>query len=209
MNIIRRYSSGGVHQKFKNSMACVSSQAMILTAGFKGPATSSLHGMTLSSVCSLSVYPNPLLQFNLHLPSYTSKTLHENDGVVAIHLLSATPAASKLGRIFASGIKKDNGIKSKGEENDGEIFHEMATPFNNIPKHSWEYFNLTQYKIPILKESERIFICCKKNVIEIDNHEIWVVEVQEILENTSHHTGGLLYYNRAFHRTGEVIDEQI
>lgn len=205
MNIIRAYSTKNIHQQFKNSMAGVASQAMILTAGFKNPPKT-LHGMTLSSVCSLSVYPNPLLQFNLHLPSYTSKTLHDNDGVVAIHLLKASPTASELGRIFACGIKTDNVIKTKGEEKDGEIFHEMATPFNNISKDAWEMFQLSNYKIPILKESERIFICRKKNVIEIENHEIWVVEVIEIIENSSDRTGGLIYYNRAFHTVGDVIN---
>lgn len=215
MHFFRRYSVKAVdtalQSKFKDSMSRVSSQAMVLTAGFKNTKSidrvQSLHGMTLSSVCSLSVYPTPLLQFNLHLPSYTSQTLHENEGVIALHLLLSSPLASKLGRVFASGIKHNRVIRSEGEEKDGEVFHEMATPFKNIEADHWKFITFGEYKIPILNESERIFICNKKTVLEIDNHELWVVNVVDIIENKQEKTGGLLYYNRAFHKIGDVIEE--
>ncbi|EGV65720.1 hypothetical protein PSN45_003496 [Yamadazyma tenuis] len=192
-------------------MSRVASQAMILTAGFKNhpssnpsPLIKSLHGMTLSSVSSLSVYPSPLLSFNLHLPSYTSKTLNENNGYVAIHLLTSSRESSRLGRIFASGIKRS---VSTNEDEDGEPFHEMATPFKNLQPSEWEMINFEDYQIPILKESECIFVCKKRKVLEIDNHEIWVVNVLDIIENQEQKTGGLVYFNRSFHKVGETLDE--
>lgn len=211
MNYLHRYSirrlhhQANVEHKFKDAMSRVASQAMILTAGFKNEpphkhVTKSLHGMTLSSVCSLSVFPKPLLQFNLQLPSYTSKTLHENDGMVAIHILPSTPEAGKLGRIFASGIKSTKTV-------DGEIFHEMATPFKKIDRNSWEFIQFQGYTVPILKHSERIFLCNKKTVLEIDKHEIWVTNVLDVIEKNIGKTGGLIYFDRAFHKVGDSVEK--
>lgn len=211
--------------EFKATMARISSQAMILTAGVKGfttndtsmlsnTALSKLHGMTLSSVCSLSVYPNPLLQFNLHLPSYTSQTIQENgSGYLALHLLPPTSKSVTLSRIFASGIKRDpKHFESTGD--DGSVFHEMTTPFKQISNDDYKIFDIDgEHKIPILKELERIFICSRKEVFEIDNHEIWVVNVLQILKPNENYltekskTGGLLYYKRGFHKVGASLSE--
>lgn len=209
-------------EEFKHAMSRISSQAMILTAGIPNvPSNSSdninvLHGMTLSSVCSLSVYPKPLLQFNLHLPSYTSKALHDNEGYLAIHLLPPTSKSVRLSRIFASGIKVDpkhfnvNPIKN----DDGSIFHEMTTPFNDISQNDYTLYEVNDnYKIPIINELERVFICNKEKVFEIDNHEIWVVNVSKILKPNENYdsdhskTGGLLYYKRGFHKIGTSLQE--
>lgn len=214
--------------EFKATMARISSQAMILTAGVKGSLAddtsshsatdlSQFHGMTLSSVCSLSVYPNPLLQFNLHLPSYTSQTLKENgSGYLALHLLPPTSKAVTLSRIFASGIKRDpkHFDATKTTNDDGSVFHEMTTPFKQISTDDYSIFDIdADHKIPIIKELERIFICSKKQVFEIDNHEIWVVNVLQILKPNEKYlserskTGGLLYYKRGFHKVGESLSE--
>ena len=126
--------SGSLLPDFCSAMARIGSQAMILTAPYRNDSQSTsknptLHGMTLSSVCSLSVSPTPLLSFNLHLPSYTSKSLHERDSSMAIHLMPPTANAVKLGRIFASGVKKKTGTdeisfqKNEKEQKDCEVFH--------------------------------------------------------------------------------------
>lgn len=198
---------------------------MILTAGFDvaSKCKASLHGMTLSSVCSLSINPIPLLQFNLHLPSYTSQSLHENDGILAIHLLPPTPKAVRLGRIFASGIKRETRKsnftyldKTAQELKDGDVFHEMTTPFNNILNEDWKEYNFTDtLSLPIINEAERVFICRKRRVFEIDSHEIWAVEVLNIICPNHHYniahnddkTGGLLYFDRSFHRVGNALGE--
>ncbi|CUM56675.1 unnamed protein product [Debaryomyces fabryi] len=223
---IRLYSSGSQFRElFKSSMSRISSQAMILTAGFDATTRNktSLHGMTLSSVCSLSTSPIPLLQFNLHLPSYTSQSLHENNGILAIHLLPPTPKAVRLGRIFASGVKRETKKlnytyldTSEQELEDGDVFHEMTTPFNNISNDDWKEYKFTdKLSIPIIKEAERVFICKKRQVFEVDSHEIWAVEVLEITSpnnnyNIAHNedkTGGLLYYDRSFHKIGDALRE--
>lgn len=198
---------------------------MILTAGFDATTRNktSLHGMTLSSVCSLSINPTPLLQFNLHIPSYTSQSLHENSGILAIHLLPPTPKAVRLGRIFASGVKRETQKlnytyldKSEQELKDGDVFHEMTTPFSNISNDDWKEYKFTdKLSIPILNEAERVFICQKRRVFEIDSHEIWAIEVLNIISpnnqynitNNDDKKGGLLYYDRSFHKVGEALSE--
>ena len=244
---VRFYSYKPSHANFfKQAMASIGSQAMILTSAtsigsknteiknslshFQSSSGNdvtlekpnpgmdidpkSLHGMTLSSVSSLCVVPHCLLQFNLHLPSYTSHSLH-NCGYLAIHVLPPSANSVKLGRIFAKGIKYDN---TKGEEKlaptsqelqDGQIFHEMTSPFTEIPCTEWSFKSINEHvKVPILNESETIFICKTQQSFDVDNHEIWVVHVLEIIRNTNYtKSGGLLYFNRGFHRIGSILHE--
>ncbi|KAK6454658.1 flavin reductase like domain-containing protein [Scheffersomyces xylosifermentans] len=184
---------------------------MILTAAT--PNHQELHGMTLSSVCSLAVFPNPLLEFNLHLPSYTSQAIHENR-YLAIHLLPPTSKSAFLSRVFASGVKKDkigSELASTTEElKDGEVFHEMTTPFTRLPKSDYNFHKVDdKISIPILKESEIIFICKLSKTLEVENHEIFVVDVLKIIQNEEYKnsTGGLLYFNRGFHKIGSLVTE--
>lgn len=191
---------------FKAAMARVSSQAMILTAAANGET---LHGMTLSSVCLLSVQPRPLLQFNLHLPSYTSAALHRN-GAMAIHVMPPTHTLVMLGRKFASGVKRDPEHFSVSPD-DGETFHEKTTPFSDIPDHYTLHLPRPGVSIPVLRELEVAFICKTHSVFAVDSHEMWVVHVEDILfPNKRFHdtpSGGLLYYDRGFHAVGAPLKE--
>ncbi|KAI5951984.1 hypothetical protein KGF54_005059 [Candida jiufengensis] len=182
-------------------MSKLASQAMILTSSTTKEEIKTLHGMTLSSVVSLSVYPKPFLQFNLHLPSYTSISLKENK-YCAIHLMSPTQESSKIARIFAKGNKL------KQQDEDGEVFHEMTTPFNELTDKDYEYYKINdKVEIPILKTGvESIFICKVDQFIPIHDHEIWIIEVIKILNFNDKKTGGLLYYNRGFHKIGESVE---
>lgn len=222
----RSYSTCNITSQFKSAMSRVSSQAMILTAGTRRRGnereTSKLHGMTLSSVCSVSVYPKPLLQFNIHLPSYTSTSLHDTDGVLALHLMPPTQKSVTLGRIFASGIKKETkktnpySFSVTGKELvDGDVFHEMTTPFNNIDRKEWFTYDFDELvSIPILEEAERVFVCRKHAVFSVSSHEIWVLEVVKILTPRKHieinndtKSGGLIYFNRNFHKIGDSLPD--
>lgn len=196
-----------LQEAFKHAMARISSQAMILTAGCKSPKLI-LHGMTLSSVCSLSVHPNPLLQFNLHLPSYTSSSLHDS-GLLCLHLMPPSLKSVFLARTFAAGVKRDKKHFDVKPE-DGDLFHEMTTPFAHIPKDSYLLHKHGDGYVPVLGELEKAFVCSKKAVFPVDNHEIWVVQVEDILlpnQSASTNAGGLLYFQRGFHRVGKSLAE--
>lgn len=202
-----RLASAELRNLFKSSMARVSSQAMVLTAGFED-ASKPLHGMTLSSVCSLSVFPTPMLQFNLHLPSYTSSALHANDGL-CLHIMPPTQRSVFLGRTFASGVKKDP-EHFDVKPDDGDVFHEMTTPFSCIDANDYTFHEISpSVLVPVLSELEVAFVCQKSRVFTVDSHEIWVVKVVEVLfpNGRPDRTGGLLYFDRGFHKVGGAIRE--
>lgn len=204
---LRRLSSTASEQ-FREAMSRVASQSMILTAGAK-PGHSPLHGMTLSSVSSLAVSPSQLLLFNLHLPSYTSQALQENGGLLALHVMPPTAKAAALGRRFAAGIKRDpTHFDSPGD--DGESFHEMTTPFKGLDGEYTMHNAAGGVQIPILRELEVTFVCEKHTLLKVENHEIWVVKVHEILhpnKAASEYSGGLLYFQRGFHKIGDFVAE--
>ena len=132
--MLRKYSTSCLLESFRLAMGRVSSQAMILTSATSN--LNELHGMTLGSVCSLSVFPSPLIQFNLHLPSYTSSELHKHK-YLALHVLPPTKNSVHLSRIFAKGVKLNKGAKlapTKEEKIDGQVFHEMTKPFTRLQK---------------------------------------------------------------------------
>lgn len=198
-------ASSALKNTFKSAMARVAAPAMILTAGARLPFDV-LHGMTLSSVNSLSVHPTPLLLFNMHLPSYTSASLHQNR-YMAIHLLPPSKESVQLGRKFASGVKQDP-THFKVNSKDGD-FQEMTTPFSEF-----ENYELYETKdgvfVPILNELEVAFICSKKTHLTVDDHEIWVVNVENVIrpnKNIQDPSGGILYFDRGFHMIGDSLSE--
>lgn len=116
---------------YKESMSRIGSQAMILTSAISrrknlsigdtkfnadastsindentktGIPISDLHGLTLSSVVSLSVKPRTLIQFNLQVPSSTSSKLHQHEWF-AIHLLPPNENSVRLARNFSRGVR--------------------------------------------------------------------------------------------------------
>lgn len=205
-------------KKFKDCMSAISSQAMILTAPVKSPLSSSslpppssispseLHGMTLSSVASLTLNPQPLLQFNLQVPSITSEKLHDLK-IFAFHILPPNNNSVRLARIFSKGINS----KPIKDPISGELIH--TKPFMNLSENEWDLFNFKdKINLPILKNSEKIIICEKFKVFKIYNHEIWVCSIKDIINNIDidgEKTGGLLYFNRKFHKIGDSLKEPI
>lgn len=207
-------------QEFKDAMSTVGSQAMILTASFRGEINiNKMHGTTLGSVSSLTVYPEPIIQFNIQIPSATSKSMHENT-YMALHMLSPSVDSVKLARNFSLGSKYINKTQHlKHHENSSQF----TTPFERIENEQWDLFeNIIHNErpdafhidndlhLPILtKNSERILICEKYKVFQVYNHEIWTCRVKDILINVDEDTktGGLLYFNRNFHNIGNPLHD--
>lgn len=198
-------AANALKSTFKSAMARVASPAMILTAG-ASLASEVLHGMTLSSVNSLSVHPTPLLLFNMHLPSYTSASLHKT-GHMALHLMPPSQESVLLGRKFASGVKQDPS-HFKLNSKDGD-FQEMTTPFSGFDDFTY-YETKDGVLVPIINELEVAFICSTRTQYEIDNHEIWVVNVDDVIrpnQNIIKPSGGILYFDRGFHKVGPPLSE--
>lgn len=202
---------------------------MILTSSFSGtPNISKMHGTTLSSVSSLTVHPEPILQFNIQVPSATAKFMHENK-YLALHILKPSNESVQLARNFSLGSRYINKMlqtpQSQQHSTAGNKIPTSlhTTPFDRINADQWELFEDVKnqrpefnFKIesdlhlPILtKDSERILICQKYRVFKVYNHEIWTCKVKDILVNIEDDikTGGLLYFNRKFHHVGDALLE--
>ncbi|QLQ80216.1 hypothetical protein HG537_0D02170 [Torulaspora globosa] len=184
--------------KFRECMSKIANQAMVLSAASKNVVPHKLfRGLTISSLTSLSLKPEPLIQFNLQLPSFTSEALHQT-GFFAVHLLKPNSTSIKLAREFSKGAI----INEKDQT------YSPTRPFENLVEneHYVTYkIEGTDLVVPLLKNSERVLICQKKDVFQIGDHEIWVGQIEDIIVNEAQPTGGLLYCNRKYHSLGEKI----
>lgn len=202
-NFVRLQSTISKHlitqEKFKECMGKIANQAMILSSASKNSVPHELfRGLTLSSVTSLSLKPQPLIQFNLQLPSFTSEALHETQ-CFAVHLLKPNAMSIQLARNFSKGAIK----------NEIDSTFSPTKPFQDlVPHEHYDTYQLegTDLVIPILKNSERVLICQKKDVFRVGDHEIWVGQIEDIIVNENNITGGLLYCNRNFHILGNKIN---
>lgn len=182
-----------------------------------------MHGTTLSSVSSLTVHPEPIVQFNIQIPSATSRSLHSHK-YLALHILSPSQESVKLARNFSLGSKYINSQKKMdSSEATTEPAAKFTTPFERINADQWDLFEnvihnerpellplRTDVHLPILtKGSERILICEKYKIFQVYNHEIWTCKVKDILVNVKDgsKTGGLLYFNRNFHHVGSALTD--
>ncbi|CDO93934.1 unnamed protein product [Kluyveromyces dobzhanskii CBS 2104] len=206
----RLYSSAKIsihqitQQKFRETMGRISNQAMILTTAVPIHCNrDKFRGATLSSVTSLSLMPIPLVQFNLQLPSFTSDFLHDFNHF-ALHLMKPNEDSIHLARNFSKGAIK--------HAENGEVV--PTQPFEGLQE-GVEYdiyeINGTNLRIPLLKNAERVIVCRGLKTFNVGDHEIWVGEVEDIVnrsveqESGDQISGGLLYFNRNFHTLGDPI----
>ncbi|CAL9732431.1 hypothetical protein MOUN0_N09890 [Monosporozyma unispora] len=187
---------------FRQAMQKLSYPTMIVTSAVpKGTKSMDFHGLTISSMTSLSINPKPLIQFNIKIPSNTSKDIR-NNGLFAIHFLDPTQSNINLARHFSRGVKDT-----------------MTSPFSTLLKNKdyMCYFdeNVTSKQnviLPILKETGKILICNSKEVFKVQDHEIWIGEVLQILSNTKEELiaddndhGGLLHCKSKFFKLGDLV----
>ena len=66
-------------------------------------------------------------------------------------------------------------------------------------------YNLNADGVPVLEDVERVLVCARHEVFGVQDHEIWVGKVLEVLEKADGKSGGLLNYNRGFHKVGSGL----
>lgn len=184
---------------FRQAMQKLSYPTMIVTAGIqKGTKPVDFHGLTISSMTSLSINPKPLIQFNIKTPSSTSTDIKRNR-LFAIHFLEPTSNNIDLARHFSRGTK--------------DI---LTNPFSTLVAdkdymlYSNDELGPKDVVIPLLNKTGKILICNSKNIFTVQDHEIWVGEVLKILAEPeegilqSEH-GGLLHCMSRFFKLGDLI----
>lgn len=178
-NGLKRHSStlGG---KYKQAMSGVAAPANIITT-INGNEP---RGLTVSSVASLSVWPHPLVSFNIQIPSRTSQVLHEANQF-AVNVLSGTAESVRLCKAFAGGYGAN------------------VNPFEKF-KEEIDFTGHNHGNIPVVNHASAILFCEKEHVFRTQDHEIWVAKVYDVENNSA--DGNLLYQNRCFHVLGKEID---
>jgi flavin reductase (DIM6/NTAB) family NADH-FMN oxidoreductase RutF len=169
---------------------------MILTAATSQTPKPFYKGLTLSSVTSLSIDPDPLVQFNLMKPSLTATYLHAYEKF-ALHILSPSEYSCDLARLFARNRHYDESLKD----------YVPFEPFKHLQEHEYEFYdNVHGCSLPILTKVEKVMICSKVQTLSVQDHEVWVAKVDEVIDkNNGVKTGGLLNFNRKFHIVGEDL----
>lgn len=179
---------------FRQSMQRISFPTMIITtSSYADTLPVNFHGLTVSSMTSLSVNPIPLLQFNVQTPSLSSKNLHQHD-LFAVHQLKPQSISVDLVKRFSKGIRQGGTKPFAGLEEtvDFDIYKNAMLDSDKTV-------------LPIIKDVERILICKKKECFPIADHEVWVGEVVDCIVKNDENTGGLLHANGQFYKLGEII----
>lgn len=181
----RNASTTTVGERYKTAMSGVAAPANIITTN----SGSEPRGLTVSSVTSLSISPDPLVSFNIQVPSRTSEVLHQAK-FFAVNVLSGTSASVRLCKAFAGAYGIDL--------NPFELFREEI-----------DFTGHNHGNIPVINHASAILYCQKEHVFRAQDHEIWVAKIYDV-ENSSdidNGEGNLLYQNRNFHILGKEIEE--
>lgn len=175
--------------------------AIITTSVSSNAPISDYHGLTVSSMTSLSLNPDPLILFNVMVPSRSSESLKAFD-LFGVHLLKPSSYSIDLVRKFSQGHRSGGLITSPfdGLLKDYDFFH-----YDGLTKNS--KLENTGGILPLLMHCDKILVCKKKNFFEVADHEIWVGEVVDtiISKHGSKSDGNLLHFNSEFYRVGTKI----
>lgn len=179
-NGLKRYSST-LDDRYKQAMSGVAAPANIITT-INGDEP---RGLTVSSVTSLSVSPDPLVSFNIQIPSRTSQVLHRANKF-AVNVLSGTAESVRLCKAFAGG------------------YGAHVNPFDKF-REEIDFTGHNHGNIPVINHASAILFCQKEHVFRTQDHEIWIAKVYDVENNSSN--GNLLYQNRSFHILGKEIHD--
>ncbi|KAK9469043.1 flavin reductase like domain-containing protein [Lipomyces arxii] len=187
------HSKPDIAVQYKSVLASHPSALAVITVSY-GTET---RAATVSSVTSVSVAEpgNPLLSFNLKLPSSTSRLIHLS-GKFSVNLLSGSPGAQHIAAAFAGD---DTDIKA-------DAFPTSSPPFNTPMLNRTSAHSHDNAPIAFARLD-----CYTKHCFPVRDHEIWVGEVDRIYVN-DRLGPGMVYFNRHFTRishTHPTHDEKL
>lgn len=193
------------------AMGSIASPAMIITT--TSANGSEPRGLTLSSITSLSVKPQPMVSFNVQLPSRTSEVLHSRN-IFAINVLPASPQSADLALCFAGAhgahtnpFKKFAHLLKLPIEFAKDKPSIVSVPTPGPGRAAEEVDFKHAQNIPVVANSSAILYCKKHQIFDVQDHEIWVARVFHVdVTGNLDDNGTLLYQNRAFHSLGSKLD---
>ncbi|KAF8242610.1 hypothetical protein K440DRAFT_616702 [Wilcoxina mikolae CBS 423.85] len=178
-----------ISESLRTSMRALPHPVVILTTAAVAAPTSTGHGITLSTLTCVSLHPHALITFNIKTPSKTSRSMHKH-GSFCIHVLRTTPHSAHIANVFAQLAASHDRKLSPWTQLRGQIERD---PDTGVPMLGLEDGVISRWR------------CERYQVVEVEDHEIWVGRVVQIDDLTGGKGEGLMYQNRRFRRVGDVV----
>jgi flavin reductase like protein len=171
------------------------------------------HGMTISSFTTVTLTPDPMISFNVKLPSQTLVTL-EHTGQFLVHILEANKKGARVADAFTRGSKHARKVLLKGFKglDIGHVGFELDKT----------QFDAPELVLPLLKGGgvSRVLRCevlARKGKISgftmVGDHMLVIARVLEVLdgegkeqEEGGERRSGLCYADGMYRMVGDIIE---
>lgn len=162
-------------KNYRDAMRNVGSTVCVITCQ---ASTGEKGGMTISSFCSVSLNPTPIVSFNIQVPSRTSHLLKACGGVFAVNVLESSTENIRLAQAFAGW---------KGHEyNPFKAYESMFEELEGVPS---------------IKKSTSLF-CEIIDQVEVQDHNLILARVNKVKYRG---TKPMIYLNGGFHNVGNSL----
>ncbi|CAO3687498.1 unnamed protein product [Rhizopus stolonifer] len=139
-------------------------------------------GITVSSFTSVCLNPEPLVAFCVRVPSRASQLLHSS-GSMVVNMLSHEQVQQSVA--FSSPD---------------------ADQFKDVP-----FFDDPETGLPVLMGTVGAMYCDVYKVVQLGDHEMWIIKVSKVEEGVGSKHGlreesnPLLYYDRGYRSVGDQV----
>ena len=165
-------------------------------------------GLTMSSFTSLSLYPTPVVTFNIAVPSRTEAALAKTRHFM-VHILSGDAKGARVADVFRAGNAHPSSTLHELQQSECDIVWPSSTP--DAHKHSDQPFLQGPGVLYVLRC--RLLDEPLTGLVPVRDHIVVLGEVLEIIAGAAETTDsagsprfGLLYGDRSYRRPdGAVI----
>ncbi|CAB59887.1 NAD reductase Coq12 [Schizosaccharomyces pombe] len=194
---------------FRLLMRRFAQPVVIITSGF---ADGHRAGMTASSFTPVSLTPNPVISFNIKIPSRTANAIQQSNRVI-VHLLSSSiKKHSEWASLLAKQKHQINPLMNS-EKNSTSVedlpgsnrtqqtsSHSLLHPLHPID------VSLSKEGLPCLVDSLGLLHCSIIHSYQVQDHILFVANVERVEHGSSplESSSGLVYYNRNYCSTSPL-----
>ncbi|EPY51529.1 NADH-dependent flavin oxidoreductase [Schizosaccharomyces cryophilus OY26] len=190
-------SSSSHHAEFRALMRRFAQPVVILSSGFPNGHQAA---MTASSFTPVSLSPNPVVSFNLKIPSRTASAIVQSRRVV-VHLLSSSILRHSQ---WASILSKPNHPTVFPSPSLSSVQEDISSPpspsSSTADTLSPSEVSFSKEGVPHLLDSLGLLHCSILHSIPVQDHLLFVANVDRVEHGSIPlaHSSGLVYYNRQY-----------
>jgi flavin reductase (DIM6/NTAB) family NADH-FMN oxidoreductase RutF len=171
------------------------------------------HGMTISSFTTITLTPDPIISFNVKVPSQTLSTLSHTKQFL-LHILEANEEGARVADAFTRGSKEARKVLHGGFR--GLEIGQVGVKRTEIK------FDAPELVLPLLRGGgvSRVLRCevlskkeGKPGLIRLGDHILVIARVIEVLgreggeqEEGGERRSGLCYADGTYRRVGDIIE---